>query len=441
MNLKKFFSTLLLKYSYVLIISPNKISLIELNSKKDSFYITNEIEVEEKIYINNNLNEVNLKKALHSLKSKMPLREAIVILNLPIFFTQKIIAPDIHSKNLKDIIETNIKSQLPFAIEKYLWQSLVYPAKNYVFLIFYNKEILQTIVEILLSLTILPLKIDLTFNPFLEFVKNKFSLYFDKSYILITLIESVFSFVIYENGIIQNIYSEIIDLNSIEEVIKRSIESASKNVNFPLDIVYFSKTGIDLNENIINEYKIIEVDKITRLGPKEIVGLTSANIIKKSTDSSQIHVINLNKEIFLHRAIEVLKFGVILSMGILIIINSLLYWGFKIINKNNKYIKDGLAQTTSTQAISIEELRALINALEKINQNKAVISEKVQKVISLIPAKSNITQVVFSRNSVKIIIEEPDSKERENINNIIKNNYPNIQINNIFNGLEINLPL
>jgi hypothetical protein len=441
MNLRKLFSITSLKYSYVLIISPNKITLLEISNKKGTFHLNNKFEVEDKIFINNNLSEINLKKALSSLKIKIPFKEAIVILNLPIFFTQKIVTPDIHSKNLKDIIETNIKSQLPFAAEKYFWQSILYPAKNSIFLIFYNKEILQSIIEILVSLTILPLKIDFTFNPFLEFIKNKFSLYFEKSYILMSLIENVFSFLVYENGMLQNIYSEIIDINNLEEIIKRSIESSSKNVSFPIDVVYFSKVGVDLPGDIVNQYKILEIDKITGLSPEEIIGLTSASILKKYDESSQITVINLNKEIFIHRASEILKFSIILSVGILIVITSLLYLGYNIISKNNDYIKEGLTQTAPSKVTSIEELQNLISILERYNQNKSIISEKVQKILNIIPSDTNVTQLVFSKNNVKIIVEEPDNTKRENINNILKSNYPNIQINPIFNGLEINLSL
>ncbi len=441
MDIKRFFSLILLKYSYVLIISPNKITLLEISDKRNLFHINNKFEIEEKIFINNNLNEINLKKALISLKRKIPLKEALVILNLPIFFTQKIVTPDIHSKNLKDIIETNIKSQLPFAAEKYLWQSITYPAKNYIFLIFYNKEILQSIIEILVSLTILPIKIEFTFNPLLEFIKNKFSLYFEKSYILISLIENVFCFLVYENGMIQNIYSEIIDITNLEDIIKRSIESSSKNVNFPIDIVYLSKAGVDLSEDIATKYKILEIDKITGLAPEDIIGITSVSIIKKYGESSQINIINLNKEVFFHRAVEILKFNIILSIGILIVISSLLYFGLKIISKNNQYIKESLTQTAPSKTVSIEELQSFINVLERYNQHKTIISEKVQKILNTIPPNTNVTQVVFSKNNVKIIIEEPDNNKRENISNILKSNYPNIQINNIFTGLEINLPL
>lgn len=441
MNLRKLFSITSLKYSYVLIISPNKITLLEIINKKGTFHLNNKFEVEDKIFINNNLNEINLKKTLSSLKIKIPFKEAIVILNLPIFFTQKIVTPDIHSKNIKDIIETNIKSQLPFAAEKYFWQYILYPAKSSIFLIFYNKEILQSIIEILVSLTILPLKIEFTFNPFLEFIKNKFSLYFEKSYILMSLIENVFSFLVYENGMLQNIYTEIIDINNLEEIIKRSIESSSKNVSFPIDVVYFSKVSVDLPEDIVNQYKILEIDKITGLGPEEIIGLTSVNILKKYDESSQINVINLNKEIFLHRASEILKFSIILSVGILIVISSLLYLGYNIISKNNDYIKEGLTQAAPLKVTSIEELQNLINILERYNQSKNTTSEKVQQILNILPSNTNVTQLVISKNNVKIIVEEPDNTKRENINNILRSNYPNIQINPIFNGLEINLSL
>ena len=440
MNFKNLFSLALLKYTYVLIISPNKITLIEISDKKGSLHINNKFEIEEKIFINNILNEVNFKKALLSLKKKVLFREALVVLNLPIFFTQKLITPDVHSKNLKEIIETNIKSQLPFAIEKYLWQSIIYPVKNYIFLIFYNKEILESITEILISLTIFPLKIDFIFNPFLEFVNQKFSLYFEKSYLLITLIDNVFSFLVYENGMIQNIYSEIVDLNNLEMIIKRTIESSSKSVNYPIDIVYFSKEKLDLSEEIVNKYKILELDKITGLGPEEIISLTSANIIKKHVDSILINIINLNKEIFLHRATVVLRFGIILSIGILLIISSLLYFSYKGIAKYNEYIKENITQTSQKETISMESLKNLINILEKHSQNKIVVSEKVQKILNTLPPDTNVTQLVFSQNSAKIIVEEPDIKKREDISNILKTNYTNIQINNIFNGLEINIP-
>jgi len=440
MNFKNLFSLALLKYTYVLIISPNKITLIEISDKKGSLHINNKFEIEEKIFINNILNEVNFKKALLSLKKKVLFKETLVVLNLPIFFTQKLITPDVHSKNLKEIIETNIKSQLPFAIEKYLWQSIIYPVKNYIFLIFYNKEILESITEILISLTIFPLKIDFIFNPFLEFVNQKFSLYFEKSYLLITLIDNVFSFLVYENGMIQNIYSEIVDLNNLEMIIKRTIESSSKSVNYPIDIVYFSKEKLDLSEEIVNKYKILELDKITGLGPEEIISLTSANIIKKHVDSILINIINLNKEIFLHRATVVLRFGIILSIGILLIISSLLYFSYKGIAKYNEYIKENITQTSQKETISMESLKNLINILEKHSQNKIVVSEKVQKILNTLPPDTNVTQLVFSQNSAKIIVEEPDIKKREDISNILKTNYTNIQINNIFNGLEINIP-
>jgi hypothetical protein len=240
---------------------------------------------------------------------------------------------------------------------------------------------------------------------------------------------------------LQNIYSEIIDINNLEEIIKRSIESSSKNVSFPIDVVYFSKAGVDLPGDIVNQYKILEIDKITGLSPEEIIGLTSASILKKYDESSQITVINLNKEIFLHRASEILKFSIILSLGILIVISFLLYLGYNIISKNNDYIKEGLTQTAPSKVTSIEELQNLINILERYNQSKSIISEKVQKILNILPSNTNVTQLVISKNNVKIIVEEPDNTKRENINNILKSNYPNIQINPIFNGFEINLSL
>jgi hypothetical protein len=240
---------------------------------------------------------------------------------------------------------------------------------------------------------------------------------------------------------LQNIYSEIIDINNLEEIIKRSIESSSKNVSFPIDVVYFSKVGVDLPGDIVNQYKILEIDKITGLSPEEIIALTSSSTLKKYDESSQITVINLNKEIFLHRASEILKFSIILSLGILIVISSLLYLGYNIISKNNDYIKEGLTQTAPSKVTSIEELQNLISILQRYNQNKSIISGKVQKILNIIPSDTNVTQLVFSKNNVKIIVEEPDNTKRENINNILKSNYPNIQINPIFNGLEINLSL
>jgi hypothetical protein len=115
--------------------------------------------------------------------------------------------------------------------------------------------------------------------------------------------------------------------------------------------------------------------------------------------------------------------------------------GYNIISKNNDYIKEGLTQTAPSKVTSIEELQNLINILERYNQSKSITSEKVQQILNILPSNTNVTQLVISKNNVKIIVEEPDNTKRENINNILKSNYPNIQINPIFNGLEINLSL
>ncbi len=424
-----------LKLNYILIISPYNLKLIEFEENKiESRKL---YKIEENIFINNNFNEANFKKALISLKNKVDFKEAILIINLPIFFTQKITVKDTMSKNLNDILETNIKAQMSFAITKYLWHPISYISKNYILVIFYNKEIIESISNILLSLTILPIKMELISIPFLEFIKNKFSLYFERSYILIIYLDNVLNFLLYENGVIQNIYAEVVDSNNVAEVCKRIIETSIKNSTYPYDITYISKSGFDIPEDFISLYKIIDIEKTTNLNTEDIITISISSILKTTVSESTFEVINLDKEIFLNKLINYLKFFSLLSIGCLIFIGSVLYIIYFSINKNNEYIKLNLNQVTQKD-MNINEIEKLANALENYNRNKVMVSEKVKFILDKVK-DYKVVQLAFSRNNIKIIIEESDNNKKEEIKKNIQSNIPNAQVNFIFNGLEINL--
>ncbi|MFN4174572.1 MAG: hypothetical protein ACK4HV_05660, partial [Parachlamydiaceae bacterium] len=90
-----------------------------------------------------------------------------------------------------------------------------------------------------------------------DFIKTNFSLYYDNSYQFYIFNNDVLTSATYEVGVLQNIYCEITKEN-LGPILKRLIENNIRNSKLPLDAIYISSDKeLELDEEIIKKYKII----------------------------------------------------------------------------------------------------------------------------------------------------------------------------------------
>jgi len=424
------------------IISPSKISIFESVKELKDFKIVNNFYKEGNLLVRNNLVRDSFSNVLREISKKYKNANINIILNLPTFFVQKLSLKGIDETKLKDVITTKLKEELPIPLENYIWRYKKLKAED-ILVLFFNKEVLDILSSELIKHKFLPIKIDPIFLDILNFVEKKFSLHFDKSYIIFIYCNNVITALIWENGDIQNIVTEFIQEDEGREfnVFKRILKFLKENTNLPFESVfYISDKDSNIPEDILEEFKIIDVKSITGKNPEELSVWGALDILySSSSEEFELNIFDLKKEIALSYINNFLIFWLVFIIIFSAIINlGIFYWG-KEIKRGNLEIKESIKppQVGAIDLQEIKNLTALLNEYSKIKPKHYLrIKEYYDKL-----AKYKIIQVNYSVDNIKFIIEEMDKtkipKMKEEINNI----FPNSEIKDIPEGLEINLKL
>lgn len=431
------------KIFYTIVISPQRVSLIETIFKENSFIPINKVSSDENIFREGEINKYSLSKALYEIKSSIQKKDhefsAFIILNLPMFFVQSFDLPTPEVINLRGAVENKIKQELPINLNKYIWNYFYSPLlKHKVFVSFYNKEIIYEITNCLIENKILPLNTTHILYPIFNFIKNKFSLYYDNSYQFYILNNGILTSAVYEIGILQNIYCEFTKEN-LNIILRRLIENNNRNSKLPLDIVYFCSDGeLELDEENFKNFKILNINQITNLSVEEIasIDLLENYVLKKKGAFHEFKVVDISKEIITYELLQSLKLSILGLIILFLVVNSSTYVIYEFINRSNQQLKEGLITSPPPEA-SIKDIENLTSLLQKYNSARQPFVAKIEKIIYNLK-DYNITQAYFTKETGKIIIEETDTQKREKLKETVEKLYAGVQITNLYNGLEIN---
>ena len=424
------------------VISPSKIDVYESVKGLRDFKIINKFSKETDLLIRNNLVRDNLSNFLKEISKKYKNVNISVVLNLPTFFVQRLTLRGVDESKLKDIITTKLKEELPIPLENYIWRYKRLKAEN-VLVLFFNKEVLNTLSSEFIKHKFLPMKMDPIFLDILDFIEKKFSLHFNKSYIIFIYCNNVVTALIWENGDIQNIVTEFIQEDSGREfiVFKRILKFLKENASFQLESVFFvSDKEANIPNDILEEFSIIDVKSITGRGPEEIGVLGVLDLLySSSSEEFELNVVNLKKEISLSYINNLLIFWLIFIIIFSGMVNAgIFYWG-DIIKKENLEIKESIkpSQVGAVDIQEIKNLTALLNEYSKIKpRHYSIIKNYYDKL-----SKYKIIQVNYSVSDIKFILEEKDPAKIPAIKDEISKNFPNSEIKDIPEGLEVSLKL
>lgn len=423
------------------IISPDGISVLEVIKVVRNFKIVNKFSVNKTLLIRNNIIRDNLSEALNELSKKYKNTNINIILNIPTFFTQKLKLTTVEGEKIKDIILSKLKEELPIPIENYIWRYKILK-KNEVLILFFYKEVLNILSSELIKNKLLPLRIDPIFFDVLNFIEKKFSLHFDKSYIIFIYKNNVVTGLIWENGEVQNVVSELIlpDEGRENSAFIRILRFLKENSHNPLESVFLISDKEISTKILSQEFNIINIKNLTNLMPDEIaiLGLLDALFSKTKTEF-ELNIVNLNKEIALSFINSALNFWLIFSIIFCILINVSVWFLNKNLMAENIEIKNTIKEMPSSK-INIEEIKNLTNLLNQYSMIKPKHYSRIKNIFVNL-SKFKIIQINYTGNSVKIIIEETDATKIPEIKNEIKIIYPTSEIKDIINGLEIDLKL
>ncbi|GIW65982.1 MAG: hypothetical protein KatS3mg094_501 [Candidatus Parcubacteria bacterium] len=413
----------------VLTISANKLTLIEIKKTKKELKIINKIEFNKNFISDSQLIvKENIEESLKTIKKTYPPQPINIILNIPKFFIQRFNIPELNKEKNKNLIENKIKEELPINIERYLWKSYFNPnLYENTLVLFFEKEILEIINNQLLLNNFIPLKFQLIVFPILNFIKEKYALAFDKSYLISILADNILTICTYENGFITNILGENIDSDNKKEIIERMIISSMRSLINPIDIIFnLNDESLDIE---IENLKIINVNKELKLNTIEIASL---NIIKNLKDnlSSELNlnIYNFEKEYNLYNLNNSLKIWLILSIFLGLTINTGLILLNNYLNKEKNKITNEIS-TIKNESQNLEKLKSLLTNLTKINDNLSIY-KKLEILNNL--KEYQIEGLDFQNKKLLIIIKESNENKKNEILNYLKNNLKldDIEVNN-----------
>lgn len=414
----KFFS---LPKKIILIISPNNFTLLEINKK--NFKIIKKIEKDNNYFYDSSLIKENVNEFLKIIKENYKNEQINVILNIPKFFIQKFNLPNLEKFKERNIIENKIKEEIPINIERYFWKVYFNPnIYENTLILFYEKEILEDITNQLLLKGFLPVELQPIFSLIISFIKQKYALAFDKSYIFLILFKNVITLIAYENGFITNVFSEQIESTNQKETIERIINYSLRLLISPLDIV-FILADQEVEINFLNKTKIINVTKEIELSLTEIISMSIFDQHNKDLLSEfDLNIYNLEKEISIYNFNNLIKLWITVSLILGILINISLFFGFNYLNKWKSKLMN---EISSIKSESLEEAKDIL-----INLKNKTSTLKIYRNLEMLNYLKNykIINFEFNINSAEIIIEETDPKKKEEILNYLKNN---LKLNNI----------
>ncbi|GIW66362.1 MAG: hypothetical protein KatS3mg095_0260 [Candidatus Parcubacteria bacterium] len=413
----------------VLTISPTNLTLIEVKKTKNKTKIVNKIEINENFFKDSFvIIRENFYQALNTIKQHYQSQPVNVILNVPKFFIQKFNIPNLENLKEKNIIENKIKEEIPINIDRYFWKFYVNPnIYENILVLFCEKEVLEVISNQLLINGFLPYKFQLFFSPILSFIKEKYALAFDKSYLVVILSNEILTTFTYENGSVVNILVESIASTNKQEILERLLNSSLRTATNPLDIIFnLSDESLNFDFLIGRDLKIIDISKELKLNPIEIASLAivKKDIKDESLSNFDLNIYNLEKEINLYNLNNSLKLLIILSIFLGISLNSglLLFENYLVKEKlklNNEI------NSIKTYSYNTEKLKIILKNLKEFNNS----FNNYQKLEILNYFKDyQIDNLQLQNGNLLIIIKEQDENKRNEILNYLKNN---LKLNNI----------
>lgn len=173
----------------LLVISPQKIVLYHVKGGKKRISLESKFEYSGEFFAKSLLYVANLEKALKELKAKhKDLIEAGIILHLPGLIFQKVSLPI--SKKLQDTLLNYLRSNLPIPLQKYYTFSKVEKQNLLentvtVAIFFLPKQLIDSLVNVLEKVNIIPLFAIHSFNALDIFALDYFSIESETDYIFI----------------------------------------------------------------------------------------------------------------------------------------------------------------------------------------------------------------------------------------------------------------
>ncbi len=436
------------KKEIFLFISYENLTWIVVSKSGKDFKIIEKDEYNGQIFWDSSIKKENIKEFLISKHKNYQGEKINIILNLPHFFIQKINAPNPYKLKDKEIIENIIKQEIPINLEKYYWQWFVLPTSyDNLMIIFQEKEVINNLIEEVLLFNFIPSSIDYLFSKLINFIKQKYALSYDKSYLIISYEKDLLTIINYDLGFINNIYNENIKPENIEETLKRIVNFAIKKINNPLDFIFiFSQYNIsEILNNSFKDLKIIDISKDLNSNTFEIIALSSKDNAPKEKSEISINLYNLEKEMILYSLNKNLNIWVAVSL-ILLVLSSIFLSGFYFYIKNN--IDNQINQIASIKGENIniyltkDKIEFITGYLKNMNKQKENF-KNINYINNLMISLKNfdLINLDYSDKFIKLFFKKPKNKKDEEILNILKNN---LKLNNISiegDTVKINLPL
>jgi hypothetical protein len=436
------------KKEIFLFVSYENLTWIVVSKSGKDFKIIEKDEYNGQIFWDSSIKKENLKEFLISKHKNYQGEKINIILNLPYFFIQKINAPNPYKLKDKEIIENIIKQEIPINLEKYYWQWFVLPTSyDNLMIIFQEKEVINNLIEEVLLFNFIPSSINYLFSKLINFIKQKYALSYDKSYLIISYEKDLLTIINYDLGFINNIYNENIKPENIEETLKRIVNFAIKKINNPLDFIFiFSQYNIsEILNNNFNDLKIIDISKDLNSNTFEIIALSSKDKASKEKSEISINLYNLEKEMILYSLNKNLNIWVAVSL-ILLVLSSIFLSGFYFYIKNN--IDNQINQIASIKGKNIniyltkDKIEFITGYLKNMNKQKENF-KNINYINNLMISLKNfdLINLDYSDKFINLFFKKPKNKKDEEILNILKNN---LKLNNISiegDTVKINLPL
>jgi hypothetical protein len=408
-KLPKFLSQFKDKY-WQIVLSPNKLSLFYGNQTHRGSKIYKVAEITDSFVLPDRFLSENFRNALQTLVKRHQTNEIGVCLSLSNFFTRSFTLPSLKTGDIREVITLKIQNEMPIALERYHWsiQKLYIPTETEKFLVvFYQREIIEAINQILLNHRILPLVIEPSFLSLLRYLQTKLSFVVDGSYIIIVFSNSILLSIIYENNQIQNAFAELIKTqdSEIEQFLKRTISFLITKLTKPLqDIFVITDTPLIMPAEY--KSKIINLNELTNNTVEEMFAIGLAERMHhflENLDDLNFNLINPLQEYTLSRLRNIAVFWTVLVLAVGLLTNIFLFS----FNQNLQLVNNRIKQTFQLSRAEFNpeqfkrEIKTFVVSVDQLmSQNQSLLPPVLTKILNS-GLNRDLTEVSLTNKTVK----------------------------------------
>lgn len=310
-----------------LVLSPTKLSLFNVTHQRGGLKIHTTAEINGSFISPDRFLSQNFRAALQTLAKRYQPTEVGLSLNLSNFFTRSFTVPSLKGGDVNEIIALKIQNEIPIALERYYWaiQKLYTQTETKKFLVvFYQREIIEAVNQILLSEHILPLVVEPNFLSLLRYLQTRLSFVVDSSYIIFVFSNSILLSLTYEDNQIQNVFAEMAKVqdSEVEQLFQRTLNFLKTKLTKPLqNILLVTDTALTIPTE--SKSQVINLQELTNNTAEEMFALGLAerlHHLPENLGDLNLNLINPLQEYTLSRlrSVAILWTGLVLLVGLIV---------------------------------------------------------------------------------------------------------------------------